>query len=156
VLVLAFLIILTVTSLAFLRKVTIGANATGTRIEAMKVHYLATSAANHAAWRLLNDPGFSAAENVYTMHDQGDGRYGYKVRRPTLTTFGTVATVGADGTAVNQQSYVHRLKPSNILSAYGQQFVATPKYTRHLGAAWSDVSDATGMGPNMVHWMELK
>ena len=77
----------------------------------MEANYLARSAANHALWRLLNDPGFPASETVYYMHNLANGRYGYKVRKPSLTTFGTVATVGAIGDVVSKQSYVQYLKP---------------------------------------------
>ncbi len=80
--------------------------ATITRGDSIQAHYLAESAANHAMWRLLNDSDFPAAEDSYYMHTLGDGRYGYKVRRHTNTTFATVATVGAVGKNVVQQSYV--------------------------------------------------
>ena len=99
--------IISALSLAFLHKVSIGTAATVTRGNAMQAHYLARAAANHALWRLLNEPGFPASESVYYMHDLGSGRYGYKVRQPTLTKFGTVATVGGAGTTVTKQSYVH-------------------------------------------------
>lgn len=48
---------------------------------------------------------------AYRMHAFGGGNYGYKVRRHTATTFGTVATVGAVGDSVVQQSYVLYVKP---------------------------------------------
>jgi len=80
--------------------------ATITRGDSMQAHYLAESAANHAMWQLLNDSNFPAAEDSYYMHTLGDGRYGYKVRRHTNTTFATVATVGAVEKNVVQQSYV--------------------------------------------------
>jgi hypothetical protein len=55
---------------------------------------------------------FSYADQVpmtstdYTMHNLGTGRYGYKVREHTPTTFATVATVGSAGGSVVRQSYV--------------------------------------------------
>jgi len=47
-----------------------------------------------------------AAGDVYYMHSLAGGRYGYKIRYPTDTTFATVATVGAMDDNVVNQSYV--------------------------------------------------
>lgn len=44
--------------------------------------------------------------NIYYMHSLAGGRYGYKIRRNTDTTFATIATVGAVGENVVHQSYV--------------------------------------------------
>ena len=49
--------------------------------------------------------------NTYFMHSLAGGRYGYKVLEPTSTTLGTVATVGAHGSAVVKQGHVMRLAP---------------------------------------------
>ena len=103
------LMVLSVTSalsLAFLQKVSIGVATTGTRSDSIQAQYLAEAAANHAMWRLLNQDTFPAASDVYYMHSLGNGRYGYKVRRHTDTTFATIAVVGGVGDAVVQQSYV--------------------------------------------------
>ncbi len=143
-------------SLAFLQKVSIGTSAAVTRGSAMQAHYLARAAANHALWRLLNDPGFPQSETVYYMHDLGNGRYGYKVRKPTLTKFGTVATVGGVSNAVTNQSYVQYLKPYNIITAYGRSADQIPKYRRLLGATWVDAADTIDIGSNTVKWMRLK
>ena len=105
----AILVLLAVIStLAFtlLFKAGTGMLATMTRGNSMQAHYLAESAANHAMWRLLNESDFPAAEDRYYMHSLAGGRYGYKVRGHTDTTFATVATVGAVGKNVVQQSYV--------------------------------------------------
>ena len=107
------LMVLAVTSalsLAFLQKVSIGISTTGTRLNSIQAQYLAEAAANHAMWRLLNQDTFPAASNVYYMHSLGSGRYGYKVRRHTNTTFATVAVVGGVGDAVVHQSYVIYVK----------------------------------------------
>ncbi len=105
----AILVLLAVIStLAFtlLFKTGTGMLATMTRGNSMQAHYLAESAANHAMWRILNDSDFLPADDRYYMHTLGNGRYGYKIRRHTDTTFATVATVGAVGKNVVHQSYV--------------------------------------------------
>ncbi|MFH1490275.1 MAG: hypothetical protein ABII06_15325 [Pseudomonadota bacterium] len=143
-------------SLAFLQKASIGTSAVVSRGETMQAHYLAESAANHALWRLLNDPAFSPSETVYTMHSLGNGRYGYKVRKPTLTKFGTVATVGGVSNAVTNQSYVQYLKPYNIITAYDKSSQAIPKQRRLLGATWADPSDTVNDGPDSAKWLVLQ
>jgi len=104
--VLVLLMLMTTLGLAFLLKAGIEASATMQRSESMRTQYLAEAAANHAMWRLLHEPTFPAGEDIYTMHTLGDGRYGYKVRRHTDTTFATVATVGATSGHATKQSYV--------------------------------------------------
>lgn len=104
--ILLLLAIISTLTFTLLFKAGTGMLATITRGDSIQAHYLAESAANHAMWRLLNDSNFPAAEDSYYMHTLGDGRYGYKVRRHTNTTFATVATVGAVGKNVVQQSYV--------------------------------------------------
>ena len=111
VMILLILVLLSSLSLAFLHKVGTGLSATMNRGKTMQAHYLAESAANHALWRLLNEPGFPASESTYYMHTLGQGRYGYKVRRHTNTTFATIATVGAVGESVVNQGYVLYVKP---------------------------------------------
>ena len=154
--ILLLLAMISALSVAFLNKVGIGTAATETRGAAMQAHYLARSAANHALWRLLNDPGFPASETVYYMHDSGNNRYGYKVRIPTLTTFATVATVGAVGDVVSKQSYVQYLKPYNIITTYGRAYDLIPEYRRLLGATWVDAADTVDIGSDTVTWMVLK
>ena len=53
----------------------------------------------------------SVDPNSYTMHSLGAGRYGYKIRWHTPTTFATVATIGVMGESVVQQSYVLYVLP---------------------------------------------
>jgi len=144
-------------ALAFHQKLSLGTAATGSRGRAMQAHYLARSAANHAMWRLLNEPGFPASESVYYMHDFDGDRYGYKVKKPTMTTFGTVATVGAVGSEVAKQSYVHYLKPYNIITTYDPWGGAEiPKYRRLLGADWVAPADTLNLGPSDTQYMVLK
>ncbi|GAF82200.1 unnamed protein product, partial [marine sediment metagenome] len=140
IIVLFILIIGSALSLAFLQKASIGTSATVTRGTSMQAHYLAESAVNHALWRLLNEPGFPAATDKYYMHSLAGGRYGYKVRKPTLTKFGTVATVGGVSNAVINQSYVQYLKPYNIITAYGRSSDPIPEYRQLLGANWVDAA----------------
>ena len=143
-------------ALAVLFKTGTLTSATANRLAGMQANYLAESAANHALWRLLNDPGFPADETVYYMHDLGGGRYGYKVRKPTRTTFATVATVGAAGAAETRQSYVQYLKPDNILTVYDKSGEAVPKYRQLLGANWSAQEDTLDIGSDTATWMVLQ
>jgi len=152
---LALLAIMSTLGMAFLFKVGIETSVIETRGNSMQAHYLAEAAANHALWRLLNEPGFPASERVYYMHDLGSGRYGYKVRQPTLTKFGTVATVGSAGSTVTKQSYVQYLK-SNIMTAYGRSADPIPEYRRLLGPTWVDAADTVDIGSDTVQWMVLK
>jgi Tfp pilus assembly protein PilX len=153
--ILVLLAILATMGLAFIYKVGIMSSVTLNRRTGMQAQYLAESAANHALWRLLNDPEFTPASDTYYMHSLGDGRYGYKVRKPTETTFATVATVGAIKDMVSNQSYVQYLKPYNIITAYGQVGVVIPKNRRLLGAQWLDAVDTVNIGGD-VHWMVLQ
>ena len=111
VVVLLLVLLLTTLGLTFLNQVGTQRAATANRLPGMQAEYLAESAANHAMWRLLNEPAFPAAADKYYMHSLAGGRYGYKVRRHTDTTFATVATVGAMGESVVKQSYVLYVKP---------------------------------------------
>ncbi len=154
--ILLLLVIISTLSLSFLQKVVIGTSAAVSRESAMKAQYLARSAANHALWRLLNDPAFSPTGTDYDMHDFGDGRYGYKVRKPTLTQFGTVATVSAVENTVTKQSYVQYLKPYDIIVTYGLAVGGIPKHRRLLGASWQDAADTVDIGGNEVKWMVLQ
>ena len=116
---LVLLVVLTTMGLALMQKVGIDAATGMTRSLNMQAGYLAEAAAHHATWRLLNDPGFPAREDVYYMHSLDGGRYGYKVRRHTDTTFATIATVGIAGQdppRIVNQSYVLYVKPPNYAS----------------------------------------
>ncbi len=150
------LVVINALSLSFLQKTVIGTSAAVSRQSAMKTDYLARSAANHALWRLLNDPDFAPTSTDYDMHDFGDGRYGYKVRKPSLTQFGTVATVGAVGDTVSKQSYVQYLKPYNIITTYDRTSGSTPKYRQLYGAFWGDAADTINDGSAQAQWMVLK
>ncbi len=108
--ILFILVIMSALALSFLHRTAVGTAATASRAAAMQAQYLAESAVNHALWRLLNEDTFPASPDVYYMHSLAGGRYGYKVRRHTATTFATVATVGACGDQVAQQSYVLYVK----------------------------------------------
>jgi len=113
VVVLLLVLLLTSLGLTFIHQVSTQRAATTGRLPGMQAEYLAESAANHAMWRLLNEPAFPAATDKYYMHSLAGGRYGYKVRRHTATTFATIATVGAMGDSVVRQSYVLYVKPSS-------------------------------------------
>lgn len=106
VMILLILVISVSLALSFLLRVGTETEAAMSRSAGMQVEYLAESAAGHAKWLLLNDPTFPADEDTYYMHSFAGGRYGYKVRRHTATTFATISTVGVLGDHVVQQSYV--------------------------------------------------
>ena len=74
--ILVLLAILSTMGLAFIYKVGLMSSVTLNRRTSMQAHYLAESAANHALWHLLNDPGFAPESDKYYMHSLGDGRYG--------------------------------------------------------------------------------
>lgn len=155
--ILILLAILSTLTFSFLFKVGTQTSAAMNRGQSMQPRYLAESAANHALWRLLNDPGFPASGTVYYMHDLVNGRYGYKVRKPTLTTFATVATVGAMGNTVIKQSYVQYLKPFNVVTTYERNGgVDIPVFRQLLGATWVDPADTLNVGPNDSQYMVLK
>ena len=116
--VLFLLAIIAATGLAFLYRVGARTSATASRVASMQALYLAESAADHARWRLLNEPGFPQSENVYYMHSLGEGRYGYNVKKPTTTTFAAIATVGAMGESVANQSYVPYIIPEKVMTVY--------------------------------------
>jgi hypothetical protein len=154
--VILFLIaILSATGLAFLHKVGTGASATAARGAGMQAQYLAESAVNHAMWRLLNEPGFPAAENVYYMHDLGNDRYGYKVRRPTGTTFAAVATVGATSDSVVNQSYVQYIAPEMMI-VYGDTSGNSHPYRRMVGASFDPSNPTFNIGNSEATWVTLK
>lgn len=112
VMILLVLVISVSLALSFLLRVGTETEATMSRSAGMQVEYLAESAAAHAKWLLLNDPTFPADESTYYMHSFVGGRYGYKVRRHTATTFATISTVGVLGDDVVQQSYVLYILPN--------------------------------------------
>jgi hypothetical protein len=152
---LALLAIMSTLGMAFLFKVGIETSVIETRGNGMQAHYLAEAAANHALWRLLNEPGFTVASDKYYMHSLGAGRYGYKVRKPTPTTFGTVATVGAMGDITTRQSYVQYI-PSNVYTAYGDSTSTLPQGRRLVGASWGDPDDIPVGNTNTIQWVELE
>ena len=154
--ILVLLAILSTMGLAFIYKVGLMSSVTLNRRTSMQAHYLAESAANHALWRMLNDPGFAPASDKYYMHSLGDGRYGYKVRKPTETTFATAATVGAMGDIVTQQSYVQYIIPYDIITAYSRLSDQVPDYRRLIGAQWSEAADTLSVGSAPVTWVEVE
>jgi hypothetical protein len=74
----------------------------------------------------------SAAGNLYYMHSFASGRYGYKIRYHTDTTFATIATVGAMGDNVVHQSYVLYVIPIEWYDtewSYRQKITILPAIT---------------------------
>ena len=159
VVVLLLMAILTSLGMAFLHKAHTQTAATMTRGDGIQAQYLAESAANHAMWRLLNEPGFPAAEDTYYMHSLAGGRYGYKVRRHTATTFATIASVGAVGDNVVHQSHVLYVLPGasgslyKILTVYSIKNSSIPKQRIFDDPGWSAEEDTLDLGENS-HWVE--
>ena len=131
---LIYLTIMTCLGLSFIQKVGLEAKIVMNKTISSQAHYLAETAASHAMWGMLNVPGFAPANNIYYMHYFADGRYGYKVRKPTETTFATIATIGVMGENVVEQGYVPYILPSNVFTVYGSTTNALPLYRRlHRG-----------------------
>jgi len=85
------------------------------------------------------------ADNVYHMHALAGGRYGYKVRRHTDTTFATIATVGAIGDHVVHQSYVLYVKPTPKLTNCQAEYVEMHQpYTPLVQGSWQVVDLSAG------------
>jgi hypothetical protein len=133
------MVIISGLAMSFIYKSSITTSAAVKRGEGMQAHYLAESAANHAMWRLLNEESFPAAEDKYYMHSLAGGRYGYKVRRHTETTFATVATVGVIGENIVHQSYVLYVKPD----------------TGPKGITWFLDSDSKVYTPSSYEWRDV-
>ena len=154
--ILFLLVVLVTLGLTFMLEAGTRVSAMAGRAEAMQAHYLAEAAANHAVWRLLNEPGFPMAEDVYYMHSLAGGRYGYKVKRPTATTFAATATVGVSGQTVARQSYVQYIPSRNIMTAYGQNANLIPQHRRLVGASFDAARDTVNIGNGKVRWMVLE
>jgi len=154
--ILILLAILSTLGFGFIFKVGTQTSATMTRGQSMQAHYFAETAANHALWGLLNQPGFAPASDIYYMHSLANGRYGYKVRKPTETTFATIATVGGFGNNVVNQSYVQYIIPSNVLTVYGNLSKPNAIYRRLIGTQWTDPADFQTAATPGIYWTELE
>lgn len=137
--ILVLLVIVFTLGMGFIVRVGAETNATVTRSHTMQAHYLAESAANHALWRLLNEPTFPDDETKYYMYSFADGRYGFKVRRHTNTTFATVAALGAINDSIIRQSYVVYVLPPPINRIEGSKI-----YWTDSGANVIQRSDSNG------------
>ena len=153
---LIYLTIMSCLGLAFIHKVGIEAQIVMNKGKGSQAHYLARSAASHAMWGMLNVPGFAPDGNIYYMHSFANGRYGYKVRKPTETTFATVATIGVLGENVVEQGYVPYILPSNVFTVYGSTTNSLPFYRRLIGADWGNPGTVTTGGSPTVCWAELE
>jgi hypothetical protein len=146
--------ILSASALTFVTQTGTQVSAGSNRTEDAQAAYLAEAGVNHAMWRLFHEPGFPPNETVYSMHSLGAGRYGYKVRAPTPTTFATIATVGVVGESVVRQSWGQYVI-SRIMTAYGQSATQFPPYRRLVGASWSVAGTTVDVGSQVVSWAEL-
>ena len=154
VVVLLLMAIMTSLGMAFLQKAHTQMAATMTRSSGMQAGYLAESAANHALWRLIHEDSFPPDEDTYYMHSLAGGRYGYKVRRHTNTTFATIATVGALGENVVHQSYVVYVVPQEKIFAAYSDGTFTPKYRILKSNTWSAKDSTLNVG-SYPRWIEL-
>ena len=92
-----------------------------------------------------------AASNIYYMHSLAGGRYGYKIRRHTETTFATIATVGAVGENVVHQSYVLHVLPRCAPGNFRDEFNTVAYNNCDGNLAWAGdwiELDASGTGPS--------
>jgi photosystem II stability/assembly factor-like uncharacterized protein/Tfp pilus assembly protein PilX len=153
---LIYLTIMTCLGLSFIHKVGLETKIVMNKTISSQAQYLARSAASHAMWGILNVPGFAPDGTVYYMHSLANGRYGYKIRKPTETTFATVATVGVIGENVVKQGYVPYIIASNVLTVYGNTTNPLPQYRRLIGADWSNTDDTPTGLPATITWAELE
>jgi hypothetical protein len=150
------LAIISAVGMAFLYRVGALTAASTGHGSGMQAEYLAESAANHALWRLLNEPGFPAKEDVYYMHSLGPGRYGYKVRRPTATTFAAVATVGGVTDQTVHQSYVPYIAREKVMTVYGDTSSTNHPFRRLVGASFDPANPTIDIGHSEARWVELE
>jgi len=162
VVILFVIVIMTTLGLSFALKAGTEAATTMHNGSDMQAQYLAESAAHHALWRLLNDSSFNPNNNQYYMHSLAGGRYGYKVRKHTATTFATIATVGAIGDSMVQQSYVVYIKPGTLSTWFAYDTDAgpdtmPPHYRKYdiPSAAWGAETDAVTLANYRVNWLRL-
>jgi len=165
--VLILTLLMTTLGLAFLYRAATEASVTTQRMQNMQAQYLAEAAVNHALWRLINDSALPDQPDVYHMHTFGAGRYGYRIRKNTSTTFAAVATVGIVGANVIRQSYVICLNapppdeviPRSILTAYDTNLDAAdtiPKYRVFSDPDWSTEGATVDVAQSSVEWVDLQ
>ena len=144
--VLMAVLLLTTLGLTLLSRVSVQRVVTDSRVPAMQAAYLAESAASHAMWRLLNDTNFPASTNTYTMHSLAGGRYGYKVRKHTGTTFATVSVIGVFSNQVVRQSYVLYVVPTGRAGMAVWSGGSTPEYNVWDGSVFGATKSCVYQG----------
>jgi hypothetical protein len=165
--VILFLMVIMLTlGMAFMLQVGADLESSMAQRDTLELEYLAESAVAHAKWRLLNEPGFPASQTKYYMHSLGAGRYGYKVRPHTATTFATIATVAAMGDNVVTQSYVAYIKPPadpedawDLLTVYDTAVNnpdTKPNYRTWHDAVWGSEYKSVSVGNKVANWIELE
>ncbi len=148
--------IMSTLGLSFLHMTVTGMRVALNRGEYIQADYLAETAVNHAMWRLLNEPGFPKKNDVYYMHSLGSDRYGYKVIRPTATTFAGIATVGAVGDNWVLQRNVPYIIPENVMTVYCDTNTWEHPYRRMVGASFDPPRPTFNIFINNVPWVELE
>lgn len=145
--ILVMTMILSVLALAFISRSGILSSATLGRRDRIQAEYLAEAGIQHGLWAIRNDAGSIKNDSTYYMHSLAGGRYGYKVRLPTSTTFATVTALGRYGDQVARASYV--------------AFMGLPGFSERLYTAyWSDylviggVAYAGNPGPKWREWVD--
>lgn len=142
--------------LTFLYKAATLTSTTSARSIGIQADYLAEVAINHAMWRIFNEPGFPTDETVYYMHSLVDGRYGYKVIKPSTTTFAGVATIGAMGDSWVLQRYVPYIIPEPIMLIYCKNDTSRNRYRRMVGASFDGAQPTYDIGSSDARWVELE
>jgi hypothetical protein len=138
--VLIILFVLTALGMAFILRAGLMLSAVSASTESSQAQYLAESAANHAMWRLMNEGSFPVDSDKYYMHSLGAGRYGYKVRRHTDTTYATIASVGAVGDTVINQSFALYIPPPPVSSLCEDGLIAYYNFNEVSG---TDINDSS-------------
>ena len=157
--VLFVLILLTVLGLGFVYHAATVTVTMQRRTAGLQAEYLAETAANHAVWRLNHDATFPPSSDNYYLHSLGAGRYGYKVVRPTESTFGSIATFGVVQDVVTKQSYVLYKAPGegDLFTAllYSLSGGGTPQFRTFSDPLWAAPANALNFGDEL-RWIRME
>ena len=159
--VLFLLVVVTTLGMTLLIRVAAQRAPFANRFAAMQAEYLSQAAVDHAAYLLTHDETFPADETVYTMHSLGAGRYGYKARRHSSTTYATVATVGVVENQVVRHSYVLYVVPppavpDGAFVVYDTNTIVQDRYPwlrEHDGREWSVAEKMFNAGNRATNYM---
>ncbi|MFH1277390.1 MAG: hypothetical protein ABIK65_03310 [Candidatus Eisenbacteria bacterium] len=167
--ILVMTMILTTLALAFISRSGILSSAVLGRHDRIQAEYLADTAIQHGLWAIRNDAGSIKNDTTYYMHSLAGGRYGYRVRVPTSTTFATIAAIGQYGDFVARQSYVAFMGvpgfQERLYTAYWSDYlvIGGVAYPGNPGPKWREWTDSTWTDdafayadPAEALWVELE